>query len=92
MSIRTSKGAEYLRRYFHSGWAFLIPYLAAYLLYYWLKWPVNAASSEGTVKVASESGTWAPPLLHVYWVHHAINLVLAVIALRAWCRETGVRS
>jgi hypothetical protein len=84
--------APSLRKYFRSGWAFLIPYLGAYLLYYWLKWPVNAASSEGTVKVANESGTWAPPLLHVYWVHHAINLVLAVIALRAWCRETGVRS
>ena len=27
--------------YFRSGWAFLIPYLAAYLLYAWLKWPVN---------------------------------------------------
>ena len=67
--------------------------MGAYLLYYWLKWPVNSVGgAEGAVKVASESGTWAPPLLHVYWVHHAINLVLAVIALRAWCRETGVRS
>jgi hypothetical protein len=32
-----------LRRYFYSGWAFLIPYLAAYLLYYVTNWPVNAA-------------------------------------------------
>ena len=30
-----------LRRYFSSGWAFFIPYLFFYLLYYWRKWPVN---------------------------------------------------
>jgi hypothetical protein len=38
--------------YFRSGWAFLIPYLAAYLLYAWRKWPVNP---EGAVKVNGES-------------------------------------
>ena len=31
--------------YFRSGWAFLIPYLAAYLLYAWLKWPVNPVAA-----------------------------------------------
>ena len=36
--------------YFRSGWAFLIPYLAAYLLYAWLKWPVNpVAAGSSTV-------------------------------------------
>jgi hypothetical protein len=95
-----------LRRYFRSGWAFLIPYLAAYLLYYWLKWPVNPVVSEGGVKVASlpsvasamegESGAWVPCLLHVYWTLHAINVILAAVALVSWwrdrCQETGVRS
>ena len=39
-----------LQSYFRSGWAFLIPYLAAYLLYAWLKWPVNpVAAGSGTV-------------------------------------------
>jgi|CXWL01.1.fsa_nt_gi hypothetical protein len=33
-----------LQNYFRSGWAFLIPYLAAYLLYAWLRWPVNPAT------------------------------------------------
>ena len=33
-----------LQSYFRSGWAFLIPYLAAYLLYAWLDWPVNPNS------------------------------------------------
>src|SRR5664280_2871989 len=80
-----------LRKYFASGWVFLIPYLAAYLLYYALKWPVNAASSEGGVKVASESGMWVPCLLHVYWTLHAINSVLAVTALVSWWR-TSCRS
>jgi hypothetical protein len=31
--------------YFRSGWAFLIPYLATYLLYAWLKWPVNPVAA-----------------------------------------------
>jgi hypothetical protein len=84
-----------LRRYFYSGWAFLIPYLAAYLLYYVLKWPVNAAGSERAVKVAGETGGFAlsrlhslipPSLLHVYWVLHAINVGLAVVALVSWWR------
>ena len=47
--------------YFRSGWAFLIPYLAAYLLYAWLKWPVNpAAGGEGLVKGISESAGALP--------------------------------
>ena len=76
-----------LRAYFRSGWAFLIPYLAAYLLYYVLKWPVNPAAAGVKVRVASESRTWVPCLLHVYWFLHAVNLVLAAIALRAWWKE-----
>ena len=87
MSTRTSKGAEDLRRYFHSGWAFLIPYLAAYLLYWWLKWPVNPWSRPGSGAVVSGQWPAVPPLLHVYWTLHAVNLVFAVIALRAWWRE-----
>ncbi len=94
--------------YFRSGWAFLIPYLAAYLLYAWLKWPVNpAAGGEGLVKGMSESAgalpstAWSslpftftltslvPPLLHVYWTLHAINLVLGGLALRAWWKGSS---
>ena len=86
-----------LQNYFRSGWAFLIPYLAAYLLYAWLKWPVNPASGgEGLVKGMSESAgalpllrlpssVYRPPcLLHVYWALHALHLVLGALALRAW--------
>ncbi len=43
-----------LRAYFRSGWAFFIPYLAAYLLYAWLRWPVNPA--DGGVEVATGTG------------------------------------
>ena len=47
--------------YFRSGWAFLIPYLVAYLMYAWLKWPVNpAAGGEGLVKGMSESAGALP--------------------------------
>ena len=56
-----SRSGATLRAYFRSGWAFLIPYLAAYLLYAWLKWPVNPASGgEGLVKVISESAGALP--------------------------------
>jgi len=79
--------AFHIRRYFSSGWAFLIPYLTAYLLYYWLKWPVNPADAGVKVRVASESGTWVPCLLHVYWILHAVNVGLAAVALVSWWRE-----
>jgi hypothetical protein len=64
-----------LRRYFFSGWAFLIPYLCFYLLYYLLKWPVNPGS-----------GRHLPSLLHVYWALHLIHVILGLLALRA-CRQ-----
>ncbi len=80
--------------YFRSGWAFFIPYLAAYLLYAWLKWPVNPASRGGGIaKEISESGatlTPSPPLsltpclLHVYWFIHIIHFMLAAFALVIW--------
>jgi hypothetical protein len=41
LCLYCSAFAASLRRYFRSGWVFLIPYLAGYLLYWWLKWPVN---------------------------------------------------
>ncbi len=89
-----SKFSGTLQTYFRSGWAFLIPYLAAYLLYAWLKWPVNpGGAGEGMVKAISESesvvsGPWSvvPCLLHVYWFLHAIHLLLGGIALRSWWR------
>ena len=45
---RAAPGSNFgamLQNYFRSGWAFLIPYLAAYLLYAWLKWPVNPVAA-----------------------------------------------
>lgn len=47
-----------LRSYFRSGWAFLIPYLAAYLLYAWLELPVNpVADGERSVEGISENAS-----------------------------------
>ncbi len=71
-----SKFGTALQDYFRSGWAFFIPYLAAYLLYAWLKWPVNPSSP----------GPWKgiPCLLHVYWALHLVHLGFAAGALRAW--------
>ena len=93
-----------LQNYFRSGWAFLIPYLAAYLLYAWLKWPVNPApGGEGLVKGMSESAgalpllrlpssVYRPPcLLHVYWFLLALHLVLGALALRAWWKGFALK-
>jgi hypothetical protein len=71
-----------LRAYFTSGWAFFIPYLLIYLLYYWRKWPANSFAP-----LALGHGGYIPALLHVYWALHVINAVLAVIALRSWWRD-----
>jgi hypothetical protein len=76
-----------LRAYFTSGWAFFIPYLAAYLLYAWLKWPANSSAPS-----ALGHGGYIPALLHVYWALHVINAILAVIALRSWWCEAKQRA
>jgi hypothetical protein len=89
-----------LRRYFYSGWAFLIPYLAAYLLYYVTAWPVNpslataeaAASSALTPLTPDASYHLIPSLLHLYWALHGIHLILAAIALRSWWTENSAQS
>ena len=73
-----------LRAYFSSGWVFLIPYLLTYMLYAWRKWPANAQGAESTGLGAR---SWIPPLLYVYWAFHAINFVLAMIALCRWWRD-----
>jgi len=76
--------AAALRAYFYSGWAFLIPYLVVYLLYYWQKWPANSFAPS-----ALGNGGYIPALLHVYWALHAIHLALAAIALRSWWRDAS---
>ena len=73
--------------YFRSGWAFLIPYLAAYLLYAWLDLPVNPA---GAGSIENGAGRWIPCLLHMYWLFHALHLVLGAIALRSWLRQSSL--
>lgn len=72
-----------LKTYFRSGWAFFIPYLAAYLLYAWLKWPVKP--------VDGGQRTVVPCLLHVYWALHAVHLALGAFALRSWWKESKLR-
>ena len=78
-----SKSGPMLRDYFRSGWAFLIPYLAAYLLYAWLKWPVNPIT-QGAGSREQGARSWVPCLLHVYWSFHFAHLCLGTLALRAW--------
>lgn len=74
--------------YFYSGWAFFVPYLAAYLLYAWLNWPVNPSANVGVV-TGGGSASAAPSLLHVYWSMHAIHLVLGIHAFHSWWAGRG---
>ncbi|MFT3867301.1 MAG: hypothetical protein QM715_02275 [Nibricoccus sp.] len=79
---RSSFFTAAIRRYFYSGWAFLIPYLAVYLLYYVTKWPVNTANRNQTLEAGSQITTsLVPCLLHIYWVLHAIHVILGGFAL-----------
>jgi hypothetical protein len=68
----------FLRRYFSSGWAFLMPYLFAYLIYFWRKWPVIPIGNH------HHGGSGVLPLLCVYWALHGINLLLGALALCSW--------
>lgn len=86
-----------LTSYFRSGWAFFIPYLTVYLVYYWRKWPANAGHSgklanrliDGGQRISSQFASLTPiPLLHVYWAFHAIHVILAAIVLHAWWQRT----
>jgi hypothetical protein len=76
-----------LRRYFASGWAFLIPYLAVYLLYYATDWPVNPASDSESGEIPASA---VPSLLHVYWALHALHVALALLASASAKMEEGM--
>lgn len=75
-----------IRAYFYSGWAFFIPYLAAYLLYPWLNWPVNPVGPVATGQSLVVDRPWSlgPSHLQAYWFLHAIHLILGGIALTSW--------
>jgi hypothetical protein len=66
-----NKVFKLLRSYFASGWAFLIPYVIAFLIYYKFKLPLTNSGPHQLV----------PTLLHIYWCIHCINLGLAFIAI-----------
>ncbi|MBK9989891.1 MAG: hypothetical protein IPP19_03895 [Verrucomicrobia bacterium] len=78
---------HHIRRYFYSGWAFLMPYLFAYLLYYVMKWPVNPSGKTPELQI---SNSWVPCMLHVYWVLHTIHVILAGYALWRWWKQTRI--
>ena len=87
-----------LRRYFYSGWAFLIPYFAAYALYAWLKWPTNPIGTDAQIiegpfeYIENSSASLQPPcLLHVYWTLHFAHLLLGVLALWGYRRFSDVQ-
>jgi len=79
--MRKETGIDLFTAYFRSGWAFLIPYLVVYVAYAWLQWPVNPTDS------ASGAFPFAPALLHVFWLFHALNLGLAITAFIAWSQR-----
>jgi hypothetical protein len=70
--------------YFGSGWAFFIPYLAAYLLYAGMKWPVNPPSGG---EAEPEAIRIVPALLQVYWVIHSVHLILGALWIGLWLQK-----
>lgn len=76
-------------RYFGSGWAFLVPYILAYLTYLALSWPVNPASAV-SVTLPAETDHQVPPavpcLLHVYWALHLFHFGGFLIAFLSYLR------
>ena len=69
--------ASQIRSYFCSGWAFFLPYLAAYTVYALNQWPV----------VRGETGGLAlPTLFEVYRALHVIHLLLVGVTL--WSLST----
>lgn len=87
-SLPSTRRSLLLIAYFRSGWAFLIPYLIAYLIYALLRWPVNPATA-GARSQELGAWIWVPCLLHVYWVLHGAHLMLAAAALRVWWKCIG---
>jgi hypothetical protein len=89
-SLPTRGGTLYsgaLRAYFYSGWAFLIPYLVLYLLYYWQKWPANPSIDlplDSSHPPSTAFGLPVPPLLDIYRALHVLHFALAVLAIRSW--------
>ncbi len=81
-----SRTLQAARDYFASGWGFLLPYLAVYLLYAHLQWPIHPDTALGGVHdVQQDSGiVRAPSLLHVFWTLHALNVVLLLVVVFAW--------
>lgn len=81
-----------LTTYIRSGWAFLIPYLVVYLIYAWLKWPLNADGREtiDVLKVEGlrSTGLRPPCLLHVYWSMHALHIMTGALSLYAYWKNT----
>ena len=69
MARSSSVLRTYLQDYFRRGWVCLLPYLAAYLLFAWQKWPVNAVPA-GRSDPAAEPATFR--LLHALWLLHGV--------------------
>lgn len=65
---------------------FLTPYLFFYLLYAWLKWPVDLGSDSSPQHLSLRS----VDLLHVFWVLHAVHILLATFALVTYWHKASI--
>lgn len=70
-----------LRRYFYSGWAFFVPYIALYLAYAWTKWPAIPGGESNL-----------PNLLYIFWTVHCLHLLLAAWSLYTFLKENESRN
>lgn len=71
-----------IRRYFYSGWVFLLPYTFVYTFFAWRRWPVDSVESSG-----SNVGGHHLSLVGAYWILHALNAASAVWLILARLRQ-----
>src|SRR4051812_15512003 len=84
-SIRATHWRSALIAYYRSGWAFLLPYLGFYLLYVWIKGPLNPVAAG--VAPPPVGGASLPSLLELYWMLHLAHLIGAVVAFFSYVQN-----
>lgn len=95
-SVGPNRFTDFSIAYFRSGWAFFIPYLSLYHLYAWFEWPANpqlpSVGKAGTAGIESPFLHQVPSLLGIFWLLHALHILLAGITAVRWWRAVATEA